>query len=131
VGEELLKVHREYLTLLSPHLGDKRIHGLAHITGGGLFDNVLRVLPEGCQAHIEKSSWEPLPIFELLRSIGDLSVGDLSDEEAYRALNMGIGMVLAVDSGAADELAGKLDSGVSDVVVIGEIQAGDAAVFLS
>jgi phosphoribosylformylglycinamidine cyclo-ligase len=126
VGEELLKVHREYLTLLSPHLGDKRIHGLAHITGGGLFDNVLRVLPEGCQAHIEKSSWEPLPIFELLRSIGDLS-----DEEAYRALNMGIGMVLAVDSGAADELAGKLDSGDSSVVVIGEIRAGDAAVFLS
>ena len=91
VGEALLKVHLEYLTVLGPHLGDPRIHGLAHITGGGLSENVLRVLPDGCQAHIDKSSWEPLPIFQLLRSIGDLS-----DDEAYRALNMGIGMVLVV-----------------------------------
>ena len=125
VGEELLNVHREYLTLLSPHLGDKRVHGLAHITGGGLIDNVLRVLPEGCQAHIDKSSWEPLPIFGLLRSIGDLS-----DDEAHRALNMGIGVVLVVDPAAADELAEKLGSGDSSVVVIGEVRAGDTAVFL-
>ena len=59
------------------------------------------------------------------------SIGDLSNDEAYRALNMGIGMVLAVDPEAADELAGRLDSGDSSVVVIGEIRAGDTAVFLS
>jgi len=125
VGEALLTVHREYLTILGPHLGDSRIHGLAHITGGGLYDNVLRVLPEGCQAHIDKSSWEPLPIFQLLRS-----VGELPDDEAYRALNMGIGMVVVVDSSCAGEFVGKLDSEASPASIIGEILAGDAAVHL-
>ena len=126
VGEALLEVHREYLTLLGPHLGDKHIHGLAHITGGGLFENVLRVLPDGCQAHIDKSSWEPLPIFQLLQSIGDLS-----DDEAYRALNMGIGMVLVVESGAAAELVRELDCGASPARVIGEARTGDTAVVIA
>ena len=121
VGEELLKVHREYLTALDPHLGDKRIHGLAHITGGGLFDNVRRVLPDGCQAHIDKSSWEPLPIFQLLQTIGDLP-----DDEAYRAMNMGVGMVVVVDPGATDELMDELDSST----VIGEVRSGDASVVI-
>lgn len=125
VGEELLKVHREYLTLLGPHLADKRVHALAHITGGGLFDNVLRVLPQGCQAHIDTSSWETPSIFQLLQSIGELP-----DEEAYRALNMGIGMVLAVDSAAADEILRKLSGGGSSAVV-GEIRAGETGVFLT
>jgi phosphoribosylformylglycinamidine cyclo-ligase len=126
VGEELLKVHREYLTVLGPHLGDSRIHGLAHITGGGLLENVLRVLPEGCQAHIDKSSWEPLPIFQLLQSLGDLS-GD----EAYRALNMGIGMVLAVEPSCADEFTKMLGSEVSSAQIIGEIRVGDESVAIS
>lgn len=126
VGEELLKVHREYLTVLGPHLGDSRIHGLAHITGGGLLENVLRVLPEGCQAHIDKSSWEPLPIFQLLQSIGELS-----DDEAYRALNMGIGMVVAVSPVVADGLVRELDCDESPALIIGEIRAGDTAVRLS
>ena len=126
VGEELLKVHREYLSILGPHLGDSRIHGLAHITGGGLFDNVRRVLPEGCTAHIDKSSWEPLPIFQMLQSIGELS-----DDEAYRALNMGIGMVVVVESEAADELLENLDSEASRALIIGEVRVGDAGVRLS
>ena len=125
VGEALLKVHHEYLTVLGPHLGNSRIHGLAHITGGGLFDNVLRVLPEGCQAHIDKSSWEPLPIFQLLRSIGELP-----DDEAYRALNMGIGMVVVVDPACVDESLKQLGSEGSPAFVIGEIRAGDTAVQL-
>ena len=123
VGEELLKVHREYLTLLGPLLGDKRIHGLAHITGGGLYDNVLRILPEGCRASIDKSAWEPPAVFRLLQSIGALR-----DEEAYRALNMGIGMVVAVEAGAADELAATLTGEGSAPVRIGEVRSGERAV---
>ena len=126
VGEALLEPHLEYLTLLGPHLGDKRIHGLAHITGGGLFDNVRRVLPEGCAAHIDKSTWEPLPIFRLLQSIGELS-----DDEAYRALNMGVGMVLVVDPAAADELLAGLGEGEAAVTLIGEVRSGETGVVLS
>jgi phosphoribosylformylglycinamidine cyclo-ligase len=125
VGEELLKPHREYLTLLDPLLGDKRIHGLAHITGGGLFDNVLRVLPEGCRASIDKSTWEPSPIFRLLQS-----VGDLSDEEAYQALNMGIGMVLVVEAGSADEFTKALAVGGLEITTIGEVASGDTEIVL-
>jgi phosphoribosylformylglycinamidine cyclo-ligase len=125
VGEELLKVHREYLTLLEPYLGDKRIHGLAHITGGGLYDNVLRILPEGCQAHIDKGSWEPLPIFRLLQSLGELP-----DEEAYRALNMGVGMVAAVQHNASAELVDRLGSAETPAFVLGEIETGAAEVLI-
>jgi len=125
VGEELLKPHREYLTLLSPHLGDKRIHGLAHITGGGLFDNVLRVLPEGCQVRIDKSTWEPLPIFKMLQSIGDLT-----DDDAYRALNMGVGMVLVVEATAADEFTEEFETDDVDVFTVGEVVSGDTDVVL-
>jgi phosphoribosylformylglycinamidine cyclo-ligase len=125
VGEELLKVHREYLSMLDPCLADPRIHGLAHITGGGLFDNVIRILPEGCQARIEKASWEPRPVFRLLKSLGDLT-----DDEAYRVFNMGIGMVVAVDAAAVDQLL--LTFGRDDglAVVIGETVADERAVIL-
>lgn len=123
VGEELLKVHREYLSVLGPFLSDRRVHGLAHITGGGLFDNVLRILPEGCLARIEKASWEPLPIFRRLRSLGDLG-----DDEAYRVFNMGVGMVVAVEPGTTDELVAAWGREGAPAFVIGEIRTGEAAV---
>ncbi len=126
VGNELLKVHREYLTVLEPHLADPRLHGLAHITGGGLLDNVARVLPEGCRAHVDGSSWDPLPIFKML-----VSLGGLSDDEAYRALNMGVGMVLMVDPSFADEAAGALTSGDLPVFTMGEVRAGETGVTIS
>ncbi len=126
MGEELLKVHREYLSVLDPFLSDPRVHGLAHITGGGLFDNVLRILPEGCQAHIEKAAWEPPPIFQLLRSLGNLS-----DDEAYRVFNMGVGMVVAVDPDASDELLASLGRDDAPAFVIGEARLGESAVLLT
>jgi len=125
VGEALLKVHREYLTALEPFLGNERLHGLAHITGGGIFDNVQRVLPEGCRAVVEKASWDPLPIFKTL-----VRLGNLSDEEAYRVFNMGIGMVLAVDPDAADDLLRGLNESSAGARVIGEIRPGDRGVEL-
>jgi phosphoribosylformylglycinamidine cyclo-ligase len=125
VGEELLEVHREYLSMLGPFLSDPRIHGLAHITGGGFFDNVTRILPEGCRARIEKGSWEPLPIFQLLQSLGDLT-----DHEAYRVFNMGIGMVLAIEAAAVEEFLLALSRNGDLAVVIGEVAAGDRAVVL-
>jgi len=123
VGEELLKVHREYLSPLGPLLSDPRIHGLAHITGGGLFDNVLRILPENCEARIEKSSWETPPVFQFLRSLGNLR-----DDEAYRVFNMGIGMVLAVESRSADDLLKRLGEAEEQASRIGEVGAGQSRV---
>jgi len=125
VGEALLAVHREYLTAVGPLLGHPAVHGLAHITGGGLYDNIRRILPEGCRARIDKSTWEPLPIFELLRSIGKLS-----DREAYRSLNMGIGLVLLVAAEAADDVRASLASRGETPIVMGELTAGETSVII-
>jgi len=126
VGEELLKIHREYLSAVEPLLGDNHLHGLAHITGGGLYDNVARVLPESCDAQINVSSWEPLPIFKFLESIGELTIG-----EAYRALNMGIGLVLIVDRGAASGIKKALETNGHETFVIGHVSKGDGSVHIS
>ncbi|MBN2565340.1 MAG: phosphoribosylformylglycinamidine cyclo-ligase [Candidatus Eisenbacteria bacterium] len=123
VGEELLKVHKEYFTLLEPHLGEKRIHALAHITGGGLIDNMARVLPETCDAVIDKSSWETPAVFSLLQSLGSLP-----DHEAYRALNMGIGMVIVADAGIESELTADLRSRGAEPITIGAVRDGDGKV---
>ena len=123
VGEALLAVHREYLNAVDPLLGHPAVHGLAHITGGGLYDNVERILPEGVQARIDKGAWEPLPIFKLL-----CGIGKLSDREAYRSLNMGIGLVLVTAAGHVDEVKASLASRGETSVVIGELAAGEKGV---
>jgi phosphoribosylformylglycinamidine cyclo-ligase len=96
-GEELLKVHRNYWPIIQK-IRDPRsatrnsLHGIAHITGGGFYDNIPRVLPKNCRAVIHGGSWKVLPIFDLLQE-----GGGISDGEMYRVFNMGIGMVLIVD----------------------------------
>jgi len=87
LGEELLRPHRSYLKPVFPLLG--RLHALAHITGGGFYDNITRLLPEEVSVVIHKSSWRPLPIFRIIQRLGDVP-----DEEMYRTFNMGMGMVL-------------------------------------
>jgi phosphoribosylformylglycinamidine cyclo-ligase len=91
VAEELLRPTRIYSEVVHVILRDFRISGMAHITGGGLYDKVARVLPGACQARIEKGSWEPPPIFRFLQEHGEMS-----DEEMYRVFNAGIGFVLIV-----------------------------------
>ena len=125
IGEELLSVHREYLTTLESHLGDPRIRALAHITGGGFTDNIGRVLPEGLQARVDTSSWEPPPVFRFLKEIGELD-----DAEAYRVFNMGIGMVLVVESGCENEFLSTLSSPSTGARIIGEISTGRPPVVL-
>lgn len=98
VGEVLLAEHRCYLEALRGPLAQGRIHGLAHITGGGLTDNVPRVLPEGLAAHIVLGSWEVPPLFELLRRSGGVE-----RPEMLRTFNMGVGMAVIV---SPDEVVG-------------------------
>ena len=90
LGQELLKIHRSYRKSLEPKL--KFIKGLAHITGGGFYDNIKRVLPLNCSAVIRKKSWHPLPIFRLIQKLGRVP-----EQEMYRVFNMGIGMAVIID----------------------------------
>jgi phosphoribosylformylglycinamidine cyclo-ligase len=96
-GEALLLPHLSYLRPLEGLLDRGVIKGLAHITGGGLTDNIPRILPEGTAVKIEQGSWPVLPMFELFRRLGNVS-----EREMYRTFNMGVGMVIVC---AATEVA--------------------------
>lgn len=91
IGEELLRVHRSYLKPIVALHEAKFLKAAAHITGGGLTDNIPRVLPKNCAVEINLSSWPSQPIFDLLKSIGDVP-----DNDFRRTFNLGIGMVLVV-----------------------------------
>jgi phosphoribosylformylglycinamidine cyclo-ligase len=90
LAKELLKVHRSYRKELEPRL--KYVKGLAHITGGGFYDNIKRILPKGLSVIIRKKTWKPLPIFQLIKKLGNVP-----EEEMYRVFNMGIGMCVIID----------------------------------
>ena len=113
IGGELLRVHRNYQPLLA-RMPEDKIHGLAHITGGGLVDNLPRVLPKTCDAHIDTRSWRVPPIFEVLRKNGKVS-----QTEMYQVFNMGIGMAVIVSSKDAGSMARLLKA-----KPIGKISAG-------
>lgn len=91
VGAILLRVHRPYLKPLMPLLDQGLIKGLAHITGGGFYDNIPRILPMGCGVEVRKDAWPVPAIFRLLQE-----KGRVSEREMYRTFNMGIGMVAVV-----------------------------------
>ncbi len=90
-GDELLKVHRSYLKPIQKLLKESLLVGAAHITGGGITDNTPRMLPKGLAAKIDTGSWPVLPVFELLRRLGNIP-----EDDWRRTFNLGIGMILAV-----------------------------------
>ncbi|MDK1010276.1 MAG: phosphoribosylformylglycinamidine cyclo-ligase [Actinomycetota bacterium] len=100
-------------------------HGLAHITGGGLPGNVIRILPEGTRAVIERSRWETPHVFKVIQSFGKVSLGDM-----FRTFNMGIGFACVVEEGDADETLKAFETSDLESVVIGRIVAGDRGVEL-
>jgi phosphoribosylformylglycinamidine cyclo-ligase len=113
VGEALLAVHRSYYALLWPLLEQDRIAALAHITGGGLVDNVPRVLGR-CDAVIDRGRWSPPPLFQFL-----CSRGRVARDEAYQVFNMGIGMVVFVDARDEAPVIAHLRARGEDVLRIG------------
>ncbi len=124
IGEALLRPHRSYLAAVLPLVQDGLVHGMAHITGGGLTDNVPRVLPAGTGARIDRSSWEVPALFTWL-----IDKGDVPDADAWRTFNMGIGMVLTVAANQVNHVLERLaETGESGGRVIGEIVAGDGQV---
>jgi phosphoribosylformylglycinamidine cyclo-ligase len=91
LGDELLKPHRCYASAVGKLLERIKVRGMAHITGGGLTDNIPRILPKNVDATIDPSTWEPPAIFEMIRRAGDIAHGEM-----MRTFNMGVGMVLMV-----------------------------------
>jgi phosphoribosylformylglycinamidine cyclo-ligase len=119
LAKELLKVHPNYQPLMAS-LPQGMLHGAAHITGGGLLDNLPRVLPEGCRASIDKGSWKVPTIFNIIQN-----AADIPDDEMFQVFNMGIGMTLVVPAKRAEEALkltkgiriGKITEGPRDVVI--------------
>lgn len=121
LGDALLRPTRIYVKAVLNLLRDFEIHGMAHITGGGLLENVPRVLPRHCKAVIKKDAWPKLPLFELLRE-----AGKLEEKELYRTFNYGIGMVLVVPKTSAEDILGRLNGLNEEAYIIGEIAACNA-----
>ena len=116
VAEELLKVHKSYLKPIRALHAKNLLKGAAHITGGGLTDNIPRVLPKGLAVRIDTAAWPVLPVFELLRKIGDIPAGDYR-----RTFNLGIGMVLIVSRARLREVHQILDKLQENYYEIGHV----------
>ncbi len=123
VGEALLAVHRSYLGSLSPALEAGCVHALAHITGGGLTDNLPRVLPATLSAQIDLGSWEIPPLFRALQRAGEVPWDDM-----LRTFNNGIGMVAIVSEGAAEAFRDQLEGSGEHCHLIGRIVRGKGQV---
>ena len=122
LGDAFLEPHRSYLPLLQPLFAGGRIKGLAHITGGGLTDNVPRVLPHGTVAVIDAAAWEVPPVFRWLQRNGQVPVEDM-----MRTFNMGLGLVIVTARDKAEQLMEELAArGGRDARVVGRIVAGGA-----
>jgi len=123
VGAELLAVHTSYLKALTPLLGHRALHGMAHITGGGITDNLPRILPPGTHATVRIGTW---PIPDLFRYLQEK--GEVETEEMLRVFNMGIGMILAVAPDGLREVLALLRSVGQKSWILGAIGEGDHGV---
>jgi phosphoribosylformylglycinamidine cyclo-ligase len=124
VGEALLAVHRSYLKAIEPLLDEPGlVRGLAHITGGGITDNLPRIFPSGVGARIDRRAWQVPPLFQFLWKAGNVPVDDM-----YRSFNMGIGLIIACRPGAVDRVTATLRDAGERPRAIGELVAGDRSV---
>jgi phosphoribosylformylglycinamidine cyclo-ligase len=121
VGEALLEPHRSYLHMIKPMLDYGSVKAMAHITGGGITDNLPRVLPHGTAAVVDAGSWQVPPLFRWLQESGQVPVEDM-----MRTFNMGIGLILIAAGERAEQLIEELAArGGRDARVIGEIVPGE------
>jgi phosphoribosylformylglycinamidine cyclo-ligase len=124
LGEELLKPTRIYVKPLLHVMKQFEIKGMAHITGGGFIENIPRMLPEGLGAEIDYGSWPIPPIFDLLQEKGNLLRRDM-----FSIFNMGIGMVLAVDSEITHSVIARLEELGEKAYLIGRVKRGEGVLF--
>ncbi len=119
VGKELLKVHRSYAGPVHQVLRDHQIKGMAHITGGGIPGNLIRILPEDCQARIHINAWKPHPIFRFIQRWGKID-----PQEMFKVFNMGLGWIMVVPEKEMTRVEKKLSGLKEKVYRIGEIRSG-------
>ena len=125
-GAELMKPHKSYWPVLRRLVAADAVSAMAHITGGGITENLPRVLPRGTAAAVERSAWPVLPVFEHL-----CKLGNISDEEMYRTFNMGIGMVLVVSPNKFKKVQSILERLGEKGYTIGRIVRGERKVIYS
>ncbi len=123
LGEELLVPTRLYPKVCLPLFGRFNLRGLVHITGGGFYDNIPRVLPAGCGVTVDASAWPMPPVFTLLREWGQVAW-----QEMFRTFNMGIGMILVVPADEAEAVRQDLAGRGEKSYVIGTVTAGERTV---
>ena len=127
IGEVMLEPTKIYVKSIVKLLEDcpDAVLGMAHITGGGLLENIPRVLPENVNASIDKTAWPRPAIFDALAE-----AGNLGDSELYKTFNMGIGYVIIVDQAQADAVAKSLEAQNETFYRIGEVTEGDGHVII-
>lgn len=118
LGEALLTPTRIYSETVLNLIRDLPIHGLAHITGGGIEDNIVRVIPDSCGVNMHRDSWDVPPIFRFLKS-----AGKVEDREMFRTFNNGIGMIAIVPPDHANDIRERLHAMGEDASIVGEIVA--------
>ena len=123
LGEALLKPHMNYTNPVLSVLENFEIKGIAHITGGGLLENIPRILPKNCHVVISKNSWTTPPIFQLIQQYGNVP-----EEDMFRTFNMGIGMVLITGQNVKALVMEKLNSQDLNIIEIGEVLKGSKEV---
>jgi phosphoribosylformylglycinamidine cyclo-ligase len=127
IGEALLTPHRTYLPVIRPLLPSGTIKGMAHITGGGITENLPRILPAKTQAVVDRSAWRVPAIFEWLQQAGDVPSDDM-----LRTFNMGIGLILAVAANDASRVLNDLRAaGENGAAAVGVVRSGDGGVVYS
>ena len=116
LGEELLRVHRSYRDAILALKDQYFLHGMSHITGGGIEGNTNRILPDGSRLKVDWSSWEPLEIFYMIQQIGQVP-----EKEMRRVFNLGIGFIFVIDKNFVDAAIEVLNSIHQEPIIIGEI----------
>ncbi len=119
VGEALLTPHRSYLQELTGLLDKDVVKGLAHITGGGLLENIPRILPENAAVEINRGTWDELPVFGVMKALGNVE-----DNEMFRTFNMGIGMVIVCSEADKSKILSHMEGQDERCFEIGRIVEG-------
>lgn len=125
IGEALLTPTNIYVKPVLALIDAVEVHSIAHITGGGFYENIPRSIPKGLTAKIEKEAVRVLPIFRLLQKLGELE-----EQHMFNTFNMGVGMTITLPKGEADKAIALLSALGVDAYVVGEVVAGDAGIEL-
>ena len=124
VAEALLAIHRSYFAAVMPII--ERIHGIAHITGGGIPGNLVRILPPECEAVVDPSSWTVPPLFQFLQKAGKVSLSEMRD-----VFNLGVGLIAVLPANAIPAAQARAAAEKIDTWVLGEIRIGPRTVRFS